>query len=105
MVFLTSLVDTIHCNKGFEEVRRGMVHGEFVSPQGTVGVSGDEELSRVDAMIVHGPFEDSPSEIELPPGTDSVIFIQVAAPITGSSRLVAQATVLRILARWSGPIG
>jgi hypothetical protein len=33
-------------------------------------------------MIVHGPFDDSPGEINFPLGTDGVIFVPVTAPVT-----------------------
>jgi hypothetical protein len=75
-----------------------------MSPQTTVGEPGCEYLSRIHAVIIHGPFDDSPGEINFPLGADSVIFSSVATPIT-EYIIFQQATIVRNLARWNGPIG
>jgi hypothetical protein len=72
--------------------------------QTTVGVPCRENLTRVHAVIIHGPFDDSPGEVYFPLGADSVIFGYVATPITGYI-VYLQATIVRNLARWNGPIG
>jgi hypothetical protein len=43
-----------------------------MGPQPTVGESGCKDLSWVHAVLVHGPFDDSPGEINFPLGADSV---------------------------------